>query len=111
MWLGYRLFLSFATTEGVDHVQLQTEVSFAQSIQATLVPTIQYQGPELEIFGRTIPSAAVGGDLVDLIVLDRSVFAYVIDVSGHGIPAGLLMGMIKIAVLQGYMSISGCRSC
>ena len=29
---------------------------------------------------------------------DGSVFAYVADVSGHGLPAGILMGMIKTAV-------------
>ena len=41
----------------------------------------------------------MGGDLVDAVPFsDGSVFAYVADVSGHGLPAGILMGMIKTAV-------------
>lgn len=41
----------------------------------------------------------MGGDLVDVVpVPDGSVFAYAADVSGHGLPAGILMGMIKTAV-------------
>ena len=36
---------------------------------------------------------------MDLVSLpDRSIFAYIADVSGHGLPAGILMGMIKTAV-------------
>ena len=45
------------------------------------------------------PAPRVGDDLVDAVPLsDGSVFAYVADVSGHGLPAGILMGMIKTAV-------------
>jgi serine phosphatase RsbU (regulator of sigma subunit) len=41
----------------------------------------------------------VGGNLVNAVPLsDGSVFAYVADVSGHGLPAGILMGVIKTAV-------------
>jgi putative transposase len=43
----------------------------------------------------------VGGDLVDLVADTRGAFAYVADVSGHGIPAGVLMGMVKSSVRQG----------
>src|SRR5271167_4434170 len=53
----------------------------------------------VEIYGISLPSAEVGGDLVDVVPLpDGSVFVYVADVSGHGLPAGILMGMIKTAV-------------
>jgi serine phosphatase RsbU (regulator of sigma subunit) len=101
MLIGYRLFLNFTTNEGMAHVQLQTELSFAHEIQTTLVPPISYHGTGLEVYGRTIPSAAVGGDLVDLVVGNGNVFAYLADVSGHGIPAGVLMGMLKTAIRQG----------
>lgn len=84
MMLGYRLFLSFATTEGIAHVALQTELSFAHAIQSTLVPPISYCGRGLYVFGCTVPSAKVGGDLVDLVADGDRVFAYLADVSGHG---------------------------
>jgi phosphoserine phosphatase RsbU/P len=104
MMLGYRLFLSFATTEGVAHVALQTELSFAHAIQSTLVPPISYCGRGLEVFGCTVPSAKVGGDLVDLVVDGDTVFVYLADVSGHGISAGILMGMLKTAIRQAWLT-------
>lgn len=99
--LSYRLFLSFTTTEGLTHVQLQTELSFAHAIQNTLAPPISYKTTFLEVYGRTIPSEMVGGDLLDLAQTGNSIFLYLADVSGHGIPAGVLMGMVKTAVRQG----------
>lgn len=41
--------------------------------------------------------------LADLVASDANVFAYLADVSGHGIPAGVLMGMVKTAVRQGLL--------
>ena len=103
MMIGYRLFLNFAATEGIAHVQLKTELAFAHAIQTTLAPPLRYENLELEAYGCTRPSDAVGGDLVDLVESDGSVFAYVADVSGHGIPAGVLMGMVKTAMRQGLL--------
>jgi hypothetical protein len=100
MLISYRLFLSFSTGEGTAHVALQTELSFAHAIQKTLVPPLSYRGRGLEAFGCTVPSAKVGGDLVDLVSDGENVFAYLADVSGHGISAGILMGMVKSAIPQ-----------
>jgi serine phosphatase RsbU (regulator of sigma subunit) len=78
---------------------MQTELALAHGIQQTLVPPIEWRSDRIEIYGISVPSAAVGGDLVDVVALpDGSVFAYIADVSGHGLPAGILMGMIKTAV-------------
>jgi sigma-B regulation protein RsbU (phosphoserine phosphatase) len=98
-FLAYLCFMNFNQREGARAVRMQTELAIAQGIQQTLVPTIDWRTDRLEIYGISIPSAEVGGDLVDLVPLpDGSVFAYVADVSGHGLPAGILMGMIKTAV-------------
>jgi serine phosphatase RsbU (regulator of sigma subunit) len=102
--LGYRLFLNFANTEGIAHIQLETELALAHELQKTLVPTFSHRGAAFESYGRTIPSADVGGDLVDLVADKQGVFAYVADVSGHGIPAGVLMGMVKSSVRQGLLA-------
>ena len=41
----------------------------------------------------------MGGDLIHIIENhDGSLFAYVADISGHGLPAGQLMGMLKTAL-------------
>ena len=64
-----------------------------------MFPIVDWRSARTEIYGVSLPSAEVGGDLVDVVPLpDGSVFAYVADVSGHGLPAGILMGMIKTAV-------------
>jgi len=96
--LGFRLLLSFVTTEGLDNVRMQTELSLAHDIQTTLVPTLSFQTRRFEVYGKSIPSTEMGGDLVDVIESDGSLLAYVADISGHGLPAGQLMGMLKIAL-------------
>ncbi|HVP55192.1 MAG TPA: PP2C family protein-serine/threonine phosphatase [Candidatus Eisenbacteria bacterium] len=96
---AYLFFMGFMQREGSRAVRMQTELALAQGIQTTLVPVIDSRIGRIEIYGISLPSAEVGGDLVDLVVLpDGSLFAYVADVSGHGLPAGILMGMIKTAV-------------
>ena len=98
-FLAYACFMNFMQREGSPAVRIQTELAIAQGIQKTLVPVIDSRAGSVELYGVSIPSAEVGGDLVDAVPLsDGSVFAYVADVSGHGLPAGILMGMIKAAV-------------
>ena len=97
---GFRLLLSFVTNEGLANVRMQTELSVAHGIQATLVPDIYVPTSRFEVYGKSIPSTEMGGDLIDFIENnDGSVVAYVADISGHGLAAGQLMGMLK-AVLR-----------
>ena len=98
VFFGVRLLLYFVTNEGLANVRLQTEFSLAHGIQATLVPVVSVQTGSLEIYGRSIPSTEMGGDLIDVIESGGRVLAYVADISGHGLPAGQLMGMLKTAV-------------
>jgi hypothetical protein len=95
---GARFLLIFAGTEGVASVRMQTELALAHGIQATLVPTISFQNASFELYGKSIPSTEMGGDLIDVIESDGGLVAYVADVSGHGLPAGQLMGMLKTAM-------------
>jgi len=98
--LGFRLLLSFVTHEGLANVRMQTELALAHGIQARLVPDISLQMPRFEVYGKSISSTEMGGDLIDIIENDGgSLFAYVADISGHGLPAGQLMGMLKTALL------------
>ena len=95
---GTRLLLIFAGTEGVATVRMQTELSLAHGIQATLVPDVSFQNASFELYGKSIPSTEMGGDLIDVIESDGGLVAYVGDISGHGLPAGQLMGMLKTAM-------------
>jgi phosphoserine phosphatase RsbU/P len=96
--LGTRFLLFFAGTEGVASVRMQTELSLAHGIQATLVPSVSFQNASFELYGKSIPSTEMGGDLIDVIESDGGLVAYVADISGHGLPAGQLMGMLKTAM-------------
>ena len=72
-------------------------------LQAALVPPVLYSGNFIEAFGRSVPKDEVGGDLADLVSHGQDVIAYVMDVSGHGIRAGVLMGMAKTAFRYGLL--------
>jgi hypothetical protein len=96
---GFRLLMFFVTHEGLANVRMQTELSLAHGIQARLVPDISLQMPRFEVYGKSISSTEMGGDLIDIIENDDgSLFAYIADISGHGLPAGQLMGMLKTAL-------------
>ena len=95
--LSYSLFLGFIRTQAAEAIRIQNELDLAHGIQQTLVPLIHSTGPLYEVYGLTRPSERVGGDLVDLIPSRDGDIAYVADVAGHGLQAGILMGMLKAA--------------
>jgi len=59
----------------------------------------------LKSTGSSIPSGSVGGDLIDAIEAKGAVYAYVADVAGHGVGAGVLMSMVKTAVTDGLTEV------
>ena len=96
--LSYAFFLNFIRTEGQEAFRIKNELALAHGIQKTLVPPITLRTAGFELYGRSDPSDKVGGDLVDALSLaDGSVIAYLADIAGHGLQAGILMGMVKTA--------------
>jgi serine phosphatase RsbU (regulator of sigma subunit) len=95
--LSYSLFVGFIRKQATEAIRMQNELELAHGIQQTLVPLIHRVGPSYEVYGLTRPSERVGGDLVDLIPSRDGDIAYVADVAGHGLQAGILMGMLKAA--------------
>jgi serine phosphatase RsbU (regulator of sigma subunit) len=102
--LGYILFVSFISTEGARTMRLQTEINLAQQIHSRLVPPIDRRTGRYEFFGRSDSSTEVGGDLLDVVEKDGRIGAFVADVSGHGVRAGVLMAMIKSAARMRLLS-------
>ena len=49
---------------------LQAEMSLARDIHATLVPPVDRTVQQMELFGRSRPSSAMGGDLLDVVEAD-----------------------------------------
>ena len=71
-------------------------VKVAASRQRKLLPTRPPEVPGLEIAFLYRPAEEISGDFYDFVEMDERRLAFVIgDVSGHGIEAGILMGMTK----------------
>ncbi|WP_216841215.1 PP2C family protein-serine/threonine phosphatase [Acidobacterium sp. S8] len=97
--VSYMLFIRFLRGEGREAFRVRNELELAHGIQQTLVPPIELRTANFELYGRSDPSDKVGGDLVDALLLeDGSTVAYIADIAGHGLQAGILMGMLKTAV-------------
>ena len=95
---SYVAFVNFIRTEGKQSLRLRNELELAHSIQRTLVPTLEIRTPRFEVYGISQPSENVGGDLVDVVSLSNGdLVAFLADISGHGLPASILMGRVKTA--------------
>jgi serine phosphatase RsbU (regulator of sigma subunit) len=97
--LAYGAFLNLLRIEGRRSIGAHTEIRLAREIHAGLVPLILGVQGGFEWYGVSRPSGAVGGDLVDVVQpAGQQWIACVADVSGHGVAAGVLMGMFKTAL-------------
>jgi serine phosphatase RsbU (regulator of sigma subunit) len=77
--------------------ELWGEMELAKKIQTALVP----EHPKLkgcDVAAVMKPADQVGGDYYDVLSVDGNEWILIGDVSGHGIPAGLVMMMCQTAV-------------
>ena len=96
--LSYVFFILFIRGEGKESFKIRNELELAHGIQKTLVPPVTLRMARFEIYGISKPSEKVGGDLVDALSLPNGdAIAYLADIAGHGLQAGILMGMLKTA--------------
>jgi len=78
---------------------LEKELQIARQVQQSLIPSNLPRGETIEFSTLFEPSAAIGGDYFDVLRLSDDALAVVIaDVSGHGLPTGLRMAMVKAAL-------------
>ena len=94
---SYGWFGTFFRMEGKRYFAAHTEIELASRIQVQLVPPVEMRTRDFEICGVSIPSGIVGGDLIDAVETNGVVCAYLADVAGHGVAAGVLMSMVKTA--------------
>ncbi len=77
--------------------QLEEDLKAAAQIQRSLIPARKPDIGNFDFAWRFFPCDRVGGDIFNLHCLDeKHVCAYVIDVSGHGVPAA----MVTVSVRQ-----------
>lgn len=95
--VGYSMFIALWNTEGKRYFLQNSEIRLAQRIHQKLVPDLRGVAREIEWAGFSRASGDIGGDLVDAFEGPAGLVGCVADVSGHGVGAGLLMGMFKTA--------------
>ncbi|HKF45590.1 MAG TPA: SpoIIE family protein phosphatase [Thermoanaerobaculia bacterium] len=85
--------------ETAEKKRLEGEIGIARTIQQKLLPPPEADLPGLSLVARFEPLAAIGGDYYDYFRLPDGRSAVAVgDVSGHGLPTGLLVAMAKASL-------------
>lgn len=83
---------------------LDLDLEAARDIQASLIPRDAPPDDALHVRWKFEPCDRIGGDVFNFYRLDdRHVVAYVVDVSGHGVPAA----MVTVSVSQSLSPVAG----
>jgi len=104
--IAYSVMIHVAQLEGRRYFEARAEIALASEIHKSLVPPLNLSAGGFEIYGASVPSGEVGGDLVDVVERPGGWIGYVADVSGHGVQSGVLMAMFK-AGLRGEIQRGG----
>lgn len=75
--------------------QMTRDLHIARRVQEALVPQREFSIPRLEIRSAYIPSEVLSGDFYDYFLQEDLLYLFVADVSGHGLPAAILVSMLK----------------
>ena len=79
--------------------QLEAQADLARQVQRDLLPGPEAWPASLDVAADCLPASQVGGDFYDVVRLPGGRVAFALgDVSGHGISAALLMGLIHGAM-------------
>jgi len=91
-----------------ERARLDYEIELARQIQRTALPAASLRGDNYEVAGVNVASHVVGGDYFDYFErADGKVGLALVDVSGHGISAALLMQAVRSAI---RLSVDSTRS-
>lgn len=75
--------------------QMRRDLQIARRVQEALVPQRAFASKGIEIRSAYIPSEVLSGDFYDYFVQDDLLYLFVADVSGHGLPAAILVSLLK----------------
>ncbi|MBK5260719.1 MAG: fused response regulator/phosphatase [Thermoanaerobaculia bacterium] len=75
--------------------QMTRDLQIARRVQEALVPSGSFHSPRIEIRSAYMPSATLSGDFYDYFLQNGTMYLFVADVSGHGLPAAILVSLLK----------------
>ncbi len=85
--------------ESVVKTLLEEELGFARHVQRSFLPDRFPPMAPLDVWARNVPSKFVSGDYYDVVPIGESEILIAIgDVSGKGVPAALLMSMLRASL-------------
>ncbi|MGZ5429440.1 MAG: PP2C family protein-serine/threonine phosphatase, partial [Thermoanaerobaculia bacterium] len=90
--------LSASVAARAEKEALEHELSVARDLQRRLLPPADFACPGVGIAVDFAPAAAIGGDFYDLSYSERVLTVSVADVSGHGLPTGLVMAAAQASL-------------
>lgn len=77
------------------NAQMTRDLQIARRVQEALVPPSTFRTSRVEIRSAYIPSEVLSGDFYDYFVHEQLMYLFVADVSGHGLPAAILVSLLK----------------
>jgi serine phosphatase RsbU (regulator of sigma subunit) len=79
--------------------RLESEIAIARTIQQKLLPPPEAEVAGVQVLAHFAPMAEIGGDYYDYLPMPDGRQAFALgDVSGHGLPTGLLVATAKAAL-------------
>jgi len=95
--------LEKSTQQLVQKEKMARELELAGEIQKELLPKVLPKIRNLDIAASLVSATEVGGDCYDFLPIDEdNLIFYVADVTGHGVPAGLVSA-INNALVPAFM--------
>lgn len=81
------------------------ELEFARNVQLSMLPKTHLNTSAIEVFGKMRSASEVGGDYYDIIKVYENRYCIAVgDATGHGVAAGLVVAMIKMALVNSIRS-------
>lgn len=79
-----------------QNLKMKKDLDFAKYIQQRIIPQDGIYSDMIKIYSKYIPSEILGGDVFDIINIDKdNVGIYMADVSGHGVTASMMTMFIR----------------
>lgn len=78
---------------------IDRELQLASQVQLQLLPKVYPMVEGLAMYGTALPGKYVSGDYFDFVKLsEHSLLLVIADVSGHGVPAALIMAEVRASI-------------
>ncbi len=82
--------------QAAEKKRLENELQTAQEVQRVLIPEKEPEIPGFKVFGYNVPASMISGDYFDYTaVSDNETGIIIADVSGKGVPAGIIMATFR----------------